>query len=319
MVKNKYQPISAEKSPRFADIATFMRLPHVPLEKADNLDIGIIGVPWDSGTTNRAGARHGPRHIRDMSSLMRRYHPALDICPYDLVNCADLGDCRVNPLKIEGTLEMIESFYTQVLDKDIVPLSAGGDHLTTLPILRSLYKKHGPLGMIQFDAHSDLWDIYFGESKYSHGTPFRRAIEEGILDPKRLIQIGLRGGLYDAQDNAWGLAQGVCQISIEEFFTKGVEKTMNEALSIIKNTACYVSFDIDALDPSYAPGTGTPEIGGFTSAQAQHMLRKLRGVNLIGADVVEVSPPFDASGLTGLTGASLMFELLCLLADNHNK
>lgn len=319
MKNNKYQPISSEKSPRFADIATFMRLPHISLEEADKLCIGIIGVPWDSGTTNRAGARHGPRQIRDMSSLMRRYHPSLNVCPYDLVNCADLGDCPVNPLQIEGTLEMIENFYTRVIDKNIVPLSAGGDHLVTLPILRALYKKHGTLGMIQFDSHSDLWDIYFGQNRYSHGTPFRRAIEEGILDPKRLVQIGLRGSLYDAEDNAWGLAQGVRQITIEEFFNKGVERTMIEALAVINDAACYVSFDIDSLDPVYAPGTGTPEIGGYTSAQAQQMLRKLRGLNLVGADMVEVSPPFDPSGLTALTGATLLFELLCLLADKHNN
>lgn len=310
-----YEPVSSDIVPRFAGLATFMRLPHVPLDSASDADIGIIGVPWDSSTTNRPGARHGPRQIREMSALMRRHHPGLGISPYELVNCVDLGDSPVNPLKIVGTLDLIEGYYDQVVAKNIVPLSAGGDHLTTLPILRALAKKHGPLGMVQFDSHSDLWDKYFGDSKYAHGTPFRRAIEEGVLDPKRTVQIGIRGGLYAADDNAWGVEQGVRLIAIEEVFEKGFDAVIDEARSIVGEGATYVTFDIDALDPVCAPGTGTPEIGGYNTAQAQRMVRRLRGLNLVGADVVEVSPPFDPSGLTALTGATFMFELLCLLAE----
>ncbi|WP_299913257.1 agmatinase [uncultured Paracoccus sp.] len=315
----KYLPLSSDIVPRYAGLATFMRLPHVPLEAAENLDIGIVGIPWDSGTTNRAGARHGPRQVREMSALMRRYHPALDISPYELANCADLGDAPVNPLEIVGTLDGLTEHYSAIVQRGITPLSAGGDHLVTLPILRALAKKHGPLGMIQFDAHSDLWDEYFGGSKYAHGTPFRRAIEEGVLDPNRLVQIGLRGGLYSPEDNAWGVAQGVHQFSIEEVDERGISAIMADAVRILGNGKTYVTFDIDCLDPAFAPGTGTPEIGGFTPLQAQKMVRSLRGMNLVGADVVEVSPPFDPGGRTALAGATMMFELLCLLAECRPK
>lgn len=319
MSSSKFDPVSSGEIPRYASLSTFMRLPHIPLEDADGADIGLIGVPWDSGTTNRPGARHGPRQIREMSALMRSHNPALNISPYELANCADLGDAPVNPLKIEGALNMIEAFYDQVLAKAITPLSAGGDHLTTLPILRALAKQHGPLAMVQFDAHSDLWDVYFGDSKYTHGTPFRRAIEEGILDPKRTVQIGLRGGLYDANDNAWGLEQGVHQIPIEEYFERGADDVMAQTRQIIGSSPVYITFDIDCLDPVYAPGTGTPEIGGFVTAEAQKMIRALRGMNFVGADVVEVSPPFDPSGITALAGATMMFELLCLIAETKSR
>jgi len=318
MISSKFEPISSGEIPRYASLSTFMRLPHIPLEDADGADIGLIGVPWDSGTTNRPGARHGPRQMREMSVMMRSYNPALDISPYELANCADLGDAPVNPLKIEGALDMIEGYYDQVLEKSIIPLSAGGDHLTTLPILRALAKKHGPLAMVQFDAHSDLWDTYFGDCKYSHGTPFRRAIEEGVLDPERTVQIGLRGGLYDANDNAWGLEQGVHQIPIEECFERGTDDVMAQARKIIGSGKTYVTFDIDCLDPVYAPGTGTPEIGGFVTAEAQKMIRLLRGSNIVGADVVEVSPPFDPGGITALAGATMMFELLCIIAESKS-
>lgn len=309
-----YQPLSSDSVPRYAGIATFMRLPHVVLEQATDLDIGIIGIPWDGGTTNRAGARHGPRQVREMSALMRRYHPALDISPYAIANCADLGDAPVNPLEIIATLDGLTDHYRQIVKRGITPLSVGGDHLVTLPILRALAERHGPLGMIQFDAHSDLWDVYFGGSKYAHGTPFRRAIEEGILDPHRLVQIGLRGGLYSAEDNAWGVEKGVHQFPIEIVDERGCEAVLTDALRLVGAGPTYVTFDIDSLDPAHAPGTGTPEVGGFTTLQAQKMLRRLLGVNVVGADVVEVSPPFDPGGSTALAGATMLFELICLLA-----
>ncbi|MEM7227128.1 MAG: agmatinase [Pseudomonadota bacterium] len=292
-----------------------MRLPMVTLdEAAEAVDIGLIGVPWDGGTTNRAGARHGPRQIRDLSSLIRRYHHATGILPFDICNCADLGDTPVNPIDLMDTIGRIERYYEKIKAAGIVPLSAGGDHLITLPIMRAM-KGDGPFGMVHFDAHTDTNDRYFGEHKYTHGTPFRRAIEEGLLDPKRTVQIGIRGGLYTKQDKDWGLAQGIRVIEIEEFFDLGVDAVVAEARRVVGDGPTYVSFDVDGLDPVYAPGTGTPEIGGFNTHQAQRMLRGLRGLNLVGGDVVEVAPPFDPSGNTALVGATIMFEILCLLAE----
>ncbi|ASJ74725.1 agmatinase [Granulosicoccus antarcticus] len=310
-----YTPIPSAEIPRYAGLSTFMRLPHLPPNEAMNVDIGLIGVPWDGGTTNRPGARHGPRQVRELSSLMRNYHPALKLSPYKLANCLDLGDTPVNPLSIEETLHLIETFYHDVVGRRIAPLSVGGDHLISLPILRALAHRHGSLGMVQFDAHTDTWDTYFGDYKYSHGTPFRRAIEEGVLDPKRTVQIGIRGGVYDEHDGDWGLEQGIRVITIEEYNDLGPDAVAAEARRIVGHQPTYVTFDVDALDPVYTPGTGTPEIGGLNTFDCQKMLRALRGLNLIGGDVVEVSPPFDPSGNTALVGATMMFEILCILAE----
>ncbi len=310
-----FTPVSAMESPRYAGPATFMRLPLLHLDEADIglVDIGIVGVPWDGGTTNRPGTRHGPRQLRDLSTMLRPIHPATGMNPYAICNVADLGDCPTNPADLMDALERVTRFYGELRTKGIVPLSAGGDHLISYPILKAI-AADGPVGMIHFDAHTDLFDDYFGGFRYTHGTPFRRAIEDGYLDPKRVVQIGIRGTMYDGEDVAWGLAQGVRIIRIEEFEERGVDDVIAEARAIVGNQPTYVSFDIDSLDPSIAPGTGTPEVGGFTTREAQRMLRKLAGLNLIGADLVEVSPPFDSSGGTAWVGISLMFELLCLLA-----
>ncbi|WP_027967171.1 agmatinase [Halomonas halocynthiae] len=316
---NRFMPVDSNGTPRFAGIATFMRLPHVPLEEAQDVDIGLIGVPWDGGTTNRAGARHGPRQMRDQSSLMRKFHPSLEINPYQLANCADLGDTPVNPVLIEDTLSRVETFFRQVVDQGILPLTAGGDHLISLPVLRALAERHGPLGMVHFDAHTDTFDRYFGGCKYTHGTPFRRAIEEGVLDPKRTIQIGIRGGLYSEQDDVWGLEQGIRVIRIEEYEDLGMNAVIDEIHRVVGDQKTYVSFDVDCLDPVYAPGTGTPEVGGLNTLEAQRMLRNLIGLNLVGGDVVEVSPPFDPSGNTALVGATMMWEILCVLANNIGR
>jgi guanidinopropionase len=309
-----YLPISGNDLPRFAGIATFMRLPYIAPADADDVDIGLIGVPWDGGTTNRAGARHGPRQIRDLSTMARNVHHASGIRPFHLCNCADLGDSPVNPVDIEDTLGRVEQFYAAVVARGIMPLTAGGDHLISLPVMRALCKDE-PVGMVHFDAHTDTWDRYFGESKYTHGTPFRRAIEEGLLDPKRTVQIGIRGALYSAKDKEWGLDQGIRVIEIEEYNDLGIDAVIAEARRVVGDGKTYVSFDVDALDPVYAPGTGTPEIGGITTYDAQQMIRGLRGLNLVGGDVVEVSPPFDMSGNTALVAVTLMFEILCLLAE----
>jgi guanidinopropionase len=308
------QPLSGLIAPRFGGIATFFRLPHTTVAEAQNIDIGIVGLPWDGGTTNRPGPRHAPRQMRDQSSMVRRMHQITQVVPYDLVNVADLGDCAVNPASLDDTLFRVENHIQAIIDKGIRPLSAGGDHLCSLPILRAIGKKK-PVGMIHFDAHTDLYDSYFGGFKYTHGTPFRRAIEEGVLDPKRTIQIGLRGSMYDNDDFAYGEEMGVRMVRIEEAMEKGPKVIMAEARKIVGDDEVYVSFDIDMLDPVYAPGTGTPEIGGFTTFQAQQMLRELRGLNIVGADVVEVSPPFDQSGMTAYAGTVMMFEILCNMAE----
>ena len=306
------QPVAGSITPRFAGLPTFMRL---PIETdPSRLDIALVGVPWDGGTTNRAGARHVPREIRNMSSLMRRVHHVSRIAPYELCRVGDHGDAPINPIDLMDTLGRIERFYASLHAAGAAPLSAGGDHLITLPILRAIARS-GPVGMVHFDAHSDTNDSYFGGERYTHGTPFRRAIEEGLLEPRRVVQIGIRGSLYDADDEAFAIESGIRIIHIEEFFALGVERVIAEARHVVGTGPVYVSFDVDGLDPVYAPGTGTPEIGGFSTAEAQQMIRGLQGLDIIGADVVEVSPPFDPSGNTAIVGATMMFELLCILAD----
>ncbi|QIG47482.1 agmatinase [Nordella sp. HKS 07] len=312
------QPVSGFVSPRFGGIATFMRLPHVPLDAAQGIDIGLAGIPWDGGTTNRPGPRHAPRQIRDNSAMVRRLHPVSHVFPYELANCADLGDCPVNPADVQDTLKRVETWFKKLVGQGVRPLVAGGDHLCSLPILRAVAEKR-PVGMIHFDAHTDLYDEFFGGFRYTHGTPFRRAIEEGLLDPKRVVQIGIRGSMYDFEDVNYAEKAGVRIIRIEEAMEKGPKAIMAEARRIVGDGPTYVSFDIDMLDPVYAPGTGTPEIGGFTTFQAQQMLRELRGLNIVGADVVEVSPPFDPSGLTAYAGATMMFEILCPMAEDVAK
>jgi guanidinopropionase len=306
------QPVSGTVVPRFGDVATFMRLP-VFRDPAE-VEIGMVGVPWDGGTTNRPGARHGPRQMRDLSTMMRRVHHVTGVAPYELAKCGDLGDASVNPASLDDSLVRIEKHFARIHAAGTVPLSAGGDHLVTLPIFRAIARDR-PLGMVHFDAHSDTWDTYFGGYKYTHGTPFRRAVEEGLLDPKRVVQIGIRGSLYSRDDNDWARKQGMRVITIEEYFDLGVEKVIAEARRVVGTGPTYVSFDVDGLDPAFAPGTGTPEIGGYTPHEAQRILRGLRGLDLVGGDVVEVSPPFDMSGNTALVGVTMMWEILCLLSE----
>jgi guanidinopropionase len=308
------QPIDAGLVPRFAGLSTFMRLPAI--KNLADVDIALVGVPWDGGTTNRAGARHGPREIRNMSSLMRRVHHVSRIAPYDLLRVGDVGDAPVNPIDLLDSLEQIEQFFASIHRAGAIPISAGGDHLVTLPIFRAIAKGR-PIGMVHFDAHSDTNDTYFGNNPYTHGTPFRRAVEEGLLDPKRTVQIGIRGSVYSADDLDFAESVGIRVIHMEEFTSLGVAGTITEARRVVGTGPTYVSFDVDALDPAFAPGTGTPEIGGITTLEAQHLVRGLRGLDLIGADVVEVAPPFDPSGNTALVGATMMFELLCVVAEAH--
>ncbi|WP_170427207.1 agmatinase [Ruegeria arenilitoris] len=316
MADSFFQPVSAMELARFAGIPSFMRLPSLDLEhdRISDVEVGLVGIPWDGGTTNRPGARHGPRQLRDFSTMIRAMNPVTGVAPFSLVNCADLGDVAPNPVDIEDTLNRVTDFYTALRAKGITALTAGGDHLTTLPVLRAL-AANGPVGLIQFDSHTDLFDGYFGGHKFTHGTPFRRAVEEGLVDPKRFVQVGIRGTAYNTEDIKWGEAQGVRIIRIEELFDRGIDDVMTEVRGIVGTEPTYCTYDIDFVDPTYAPGTGTPEIGGPNSFQAQQVIRQMSGVNLIGADLVEVSPPFDPNGGTAWLGISLMFELLCVLAQ----
>ena len=316
MSNEYFQPVSGFDLPRFAGVPTFMRLPHIALSdpKIKEVDIGLIGVPWDGGTTNRPGPRHGPRQLRDMSTMMRAQNGTTGVRPFEVANCADLGDVAPNPADLMDTMARVTAFYEDVKDAGIRPLTAGGDHLTSLPVLRALAKDR-PLSMIHFDSHTDLFNSYFGGTKYTHGTPFRRAVEEGLLDPKKVVQIGIRGTAYDNEDRDFADAVGIRIIPIEEFHARGVDDVMTEACEIVGTTETYVSYDIDFIDPAFAPGTGTPEIGGPNSYQAVQVVRSLDKVNIIGADLVEVSPPFDQSGGTAFLGASVMFELLCVIVS----
>src|SRR5215216_4473774 len=234
------QPVSGTVVPRFGDVATFMRLP-LFRDPAD-VEIGMVGVPWDGGTTNRPGARHGPRQMRDLSTMMRRVHHVTGVAPYELAKCGDLGDAPVNPASLDDSLERIETFFAKLHSAGAVPLSAGGDHLITLPIMRGIRKGLPPLGMVHFDAHSDTWDTYFGGFKYTHGTPFRRAIEEGLLDPKRVCMIGIRGPAYDFEDRDFADSVGIRVIPIEEFHARGVEDVMAEAREIAGTGETYISY-----------------------------------------------------------------------------
>ena len=251
--------------------------------------------------------------------MMRNVHHVTGVRPYELANCADLGDSSVNPIDLLDTLDRVEKLYRDIHAKGILPLTAGGDHLITLPVMRAIADKANPLGMVHFDAHTDTWDRYFGDHVYTHGTPFRRAIEEGLLDPKRTIQIGIRGGLYTPEDKDWGLEQGIRVVEIEEYFDLGPDKVAELAREVVGDGPTYISFDVDGMDPVFAPGTGTPEIGGYSTHEAQRMVRGLRGLNIVGGDVVEVSPPFDPSGATALAGVTVMWEILCMMAENVSK
>ena len=317
MPKNRFSPLTGTVLPRYAGLATFMRLPYLGIDDAeiDQVQVALIGVPWDGGTTNRPGARHGPRQVRDASTMTRNVNRASGINPFELCNCADFGDAPVNPADLMDSMQLITQTFQALHRKGIAPLAVGGDHLISLPILRAIASDR-PLGMVHFDAHTDTWDRYFGDCLYTHGTPFRRAIEEGLLDPRRIVQIGIRGALYNDSENDWGERQGIRVIDIDECHALGTAGIIAEIHRVIGDHPAYLSFDVDALDPVYAPGTGTPEIGGLTTYEAQQMIRGLRGLNLVGGDVVEVSPPFDPSGNTAFVAATLLYEELCVIADS---
>ncbi|GAB4391001.1 agmatinase [Albidovulum sp.] len=309
-----FQPVSGMQMPRFAGIATFMRLPHVPLDhpRAGEVQIGLVGLPWDGGVTNRPGPRHGPRQLRDQSTMIRAGHPVTGLRPFEAARCADLGDVGPNPVDNPDTLARFESFFADLSARAIRPLAAGGDHLCTLGALRGL-AKGGALGLVHFDSHTDLYPPYFGGTALTHGNPFRAAVEEGLLDPRRMVQIGIRGSQYDRSDLDFARANGIRVVPIEEFFARGIADVMAEAREIVGDRPAYLSYDIDFVDPSVAPGTGTPEWGGPNAFEAMQVVRECDGLNIVAADLVEVSPPLDPSGGTAWLGASLMFEILCVM------
>jgi len=301
-----------QAQPRYTGIASFFRVP--PSQALAEADIGLIGVPFDGGVTNRSGTRHGPRAVREQSALLRRINAATGVTPFASARVRDLGDCWLEqPFGLEAALEEIAAFYRLVVGAGVVPLSVGGDHSVSLPILRAVGGAR-PVGMVHIDAHCDTGDDYMG-SRFHHGAPFRRAVEEGLLDPARVIQIGIRGTTNDP--DMWGFStrSGMRVLSMDEFADRGWRFAAEEARRVVGDGPTYLSFDIDSLDPSQAPGTGTPEAGGITALEALRLLRALRGIDFVGGDLVEVSPPFDVGGLTAFNGASMLFEILCLLVE----
>jgi guanidinobutyrase len=296
--------------PRFAGPATMMRLPQ--RESARDLDACFIGVPFDLGTSLRPGARFGPRDIRQNSVLIRPYLMATRACPFDSLRVADVGDVAINTFNLQSSIAIIENAYDNIIAQHCIPLTLGGDHTIVLPILRAMHRQHGPVGLVHVDAHSDVNDEMFGE-RITHGTPFRRAVEEGLIDCSRAVQIGLRGTGYGSDDFDWPRAQGMRLVQAEECWHRSLAPLMDEVRGRAGTGPVYLTFDIDGLDPAFAPGTGTPEIGGLTIAQGIEIIRGCQGLNLIGCDLVEVCPPYDPFGTTSLVAANLLFEMLCVL------
>jgi guanidinobutyrase len=304
------QPLGGNDMPRFAGPVTMMRLPSQAT--AEGLDACFVGVPMDIGTSHRSGTRFGPRQIRAESAMLRPYNMATRVSPFDHLQIADIGDVPINTFNLEHSVEIIEKHFENILTHQCIPIALGGDHTLTLPILRAMAKKYGPVGLVHVDAHADINDQMFGEA-IAHGTPFRRAVEEGLLDTRRVAQIGLRGTGYADDDFDWPREQGFRVVTAEQCWHKSLSPLMNEITGQMGTGPVYLSYDIDSLDPAFAPGTGTLEIGGLTTIQALEIIRGLAGVNLVGADLVEVSPPYDQAGGTALIAANLLYEMLCVL------
>jgi len=296
--------------PRFGGIATMMRLPL--RSSAEGLDVCFVGVPFDLGTSMRSGARFGPRDIRANSVLIRPYLMATRARPFESLQIADIGDVAVNPFDLHKSIAFVEEAYDEILRHDCIPLTLGGDHTIALPILRAMRRKHGPVGVVHVDAHADINDDMFGE-RIAHGTPFRRAIEEGLIDGSRVVQIGLRATGYGPDDFDWSREQGMRVVQAEQCWNSSLVPLMGEVREQLGEGPVYISFDIDGLDPAFAPGTGTPEIGGLTGPQGMEIIRGCSGLDIVGADLVEVAPPYDPFGTTSLLAANLLFEILCVL------
>jgi guanidinobutyrase len=308
LMKNK--PISGNDLARFSGPQTFMRLPAV--ESAEGLDVGFVGIPMDIGTSWRSGTRFGPKQLRQESAMIRPYNIQTGAAPFDSLQCADLGDIAINTFSLSKSLSIIQDTYEDILKNPVIPMGLGGDHSLTLPILRAMHKKHGPVALVHVDAHADVNDEMFGERE-THGTVFRRAYEEGLITTSKVWQIGLRGTGYTAEDFSEAADWGFNQRLASDLWHKSLISLGKEIVTSIGDQPCYITYDIDSLDPSFAPGTGTPEIGGLTTPQAMELIRNLKGLNVVGCDLVEVSPPYDTSGNTALVGANIMFEMLSIL------
>lgn len=302
------QPLGGNEMPRFGGPATMMRLPVVD----GPVDVGFVGVPLDIGTSNRSGSRFGPREIRAESCLIRPYNMATRAAPFDSLRVTDTGDVALNTFNLAASVEIITEHYRALLERVRIPLTLGGDHTISYPITRALAERHGPLGMIHIDAHADVNRVMFGE-RITHGSWLRHSIVDGYVDPRRTVQIGLRGSGYAADDFDWIVGEGARVVTAEQCWYRSLEPLMAEVREQVGSGPVYVSFDVDGLDPSITPGTGTPEIGGLTGSQGLEIIRGCRGLDLVGADVVEVAPPYDTTGNTALMAANLAFELLCVM------
>jgi agmatinase len=307
----RYEPADSFETPRFSDVRTFMRLPNT--RDLPNADAAIVGAPFDTGATFRAGARFGPEGIRSASHLLRRYNPSLDVAIFDYLSVIDYGDVPVVPGYIEESYRRIEEGLEPVHGAGVPPIVLGGDHSIALPELRAAAAVHGPLALVQFDSHPDTWNAYFGE-RHTHGTPFRRAVEEGLLDTSHSVQVGMRGSIYDKNDWDDAREMGFDLVSTDEVRDLGIPVVIDRIRERATGARVYVSFDVDFVDPAYAPGTGTPEIGGFTSREAQEFMRGLAGLQIVGCDIVEVYPAYDHAQITALLAANVAHEFLSLLA-----
>ena len=311
----RFQPVDAAATPRFAGIATFMRTQRHDI--SPDIDIALVGVPFDIGVNYRTGARQGPAAVREASRLIRRVHSTSGIAPYDICNVADIGDAPVNPIDLARSIAMIEDFFGKVHAAGALPLAVGGDHTVPLPILRAIARKQ-PVGVFQIDSHADTLDI-LADTRINHATTFRRGVEEGLIDPKRTIQIGLRGSRFSPDDIKWGQDKGFTCITFDDYERMGRDAVISKIREVLGKGPTYMTIDIDGIDPAWAPGTGVPEIGGLSPRDVQVMVRGLQGLALVGGDICEVAPCFDPTGITAITAANLMWEMLCVLADSKAR
>ncbi|SHE56897.1 guanidinobutyrase [Microbulbifer donghaiensis] len=317
MAKNpKYDPTDPAIVPRFSDIATLLRTKR--LEATEEVDIGLCGVPFDLAVNYRAGQRSGPAAVREASRLIRRCHPTSGIAPFDIANICDIGDCLINPMNKEKSIDQIEAYFDGLMEKGITPIAIGGDHTIPLPILRALKKKYGKMGILHVDAHADVLDTICGD-KINHATFMRRAMEEGILDPERVIQIGMRGSRFEPEDFTYSLESGYTVITMDDYEEMGRKAAIEKIVTTLGDGPIYISIDIDGLDPAYMPGTGVPELGGIIPRDMQVILRALQGKEIVGADICEYAPALDPTGITGVGIANLAFEILCITADSLQK
>jgi len=313
---NLNQPLGGNEMPRFSGPGTMMRLP--AQSDAKGLDACFVGIGLDIGTSHRSGTRFGPRQIRQESSMIRPYNMKMQLSPFDYLQVADIGDVPINTFNLDKSVAIIEQFYDDINLHNAVPFTLGGDHTLVLPIVRAMAKKHGPIGIVHVDAHADINEHMFGE-RIAHGTPFRRMVEEKLVNPEKVIQIGLRATGYEVDDFDWSRKQGFRVVQAEDIWYQSLAPLMQEVQEQMQDHPVYISFDIDSFDPAYAPGTGTAEPGGLTSHQGLEIVRGTHGLNIIGADLVEVSPPYDTTGNTAVLAANILYEMLCAHASRFKS